>query len=181
MSDLKVFITRHPQDYIGGEISISKIRDVKWDSISGGVKRKQNGYSLYGHIDYNIAKNIVNCSGFHDYGYNDAKICIPYSKNNCPEYQKGYKQLESQAEDKPPSPISITRPTGFPPCTKHILEILASNSPQTRGDLRNTVTTDGYPLKTFRSALNSLKKQGKIILEGNSCSSKQIISLTKNK
>ena len=48
MEELKVFITRHPSDYCGDEISIDQISGVKWDCISGGVNRKQSGYSETG-------------------------------------------------------------------------------------------------------------------------------------
>lgn len=176
MEKLKVFITRHPSDYCGDEISIDQISGVKWDCISGGVNRKQSGYSLYGYIDYSLAKDLVNCSGRHDFGYNSAKICISATSNNCPKYIEGYKILCEQAGPKPPSQISLSRPKGYPPCTKRILQILDQTTTITRKELRGIIINDGYEPVTFRNAMKRLERKSRIILQGSSCSGNQLVS-----
>lgn len=171
MSDLKVTIMRHPQSYTKkGTISINEIFGVHWDCESGGIHRKQSGYSLYGYIDYSVGKELVDCSGQHDKGYNNMKICIPA------KYNKGeaYKILLEEAGDKPRSRISIERPKGYPPCSRRILEIL-DDSPLTRKQLRAILLEDGYQKETIRNAINRLGKNLKLSFSGSSNSPKQII------
>ena len=175
MEDLKVAITRSPYDNECGIISISEIQNVRWDSMSGGVNRRQAGYSLYGYVKYALAAKLVKCSGRHNYGYNDAKICIPATLNKGPEYIKGYKMLCDQAGPKPQGEIRKHRPQGGLPCTKRILRELDSSYFVTRKDLRDTLHSEGYQIQTIRNAINSLKKQSKITTEGSSSSPKQII------
>ncbi|MCF2554373.1 hypothetical protein [Faecalicatena contorta] len=172
----KVFICRSPSDYEGGEIEVSEISGVFWDTVSGGVHKKNGSYSLYGYIDYGLAKKLVKCSGQHDFGWNQAKICIPKGKNNTPKYKSGYEILMNQAGEKPQSIISQNRPKGAAPCTKAILSIL-DKSDLNRGELREILLNMGYHGNTILNAIRSLTKQGKIITIGSSYSKYQILKL----
>lgn len=172
--DLKVIITRASGDYQTGCVSVEEIYDVKWDNVSGGVKKHSGSYSLYGYIPYKTAIDCgIKCSGRHDRGDNVAKVCIPKSLNQSAEYREGYRYLLDDAGDKPKSPISMNRPAGQPPCTKKILMLLS----HTRGDLRTSLYSDGYRTTTIRNAIRSLTAQGKITLSGSSYSAYQEIHI----
>lgn len=175
----KVIVKRAPTDYEEGVVDINSIYGVDWDNVSGGVHKRQAGYSLYGYISYSVAKEIgIACSGEHDFGDNDAKICIPASVNKG-EYKEGYKELLKMAPPKPQSQLSQSRPAGQGPCTKKILHILSESGEQERGNLRMTIKELGYKTTTFSNAIKSLLKQKKIITEGSSSSIHQIIKLNK--
>ena len=169
-----MLICRHPSDNTINEISISEIGNVHWDNISGGTQNKSGSYSLYGYIEYSLAAKLVKCSGRHDYGYNQAKICIPKRANSSSKYMDGYKELLKQAGDPPPSIISQNRPKNAPPCTKAILGLL-KNSDLTRGELRQLLLVKGYQSNTILNAIRSLQKNEKIITKGSNYSKYQII------
>lgn len=172
---LKVKITRQCCCYSKvGDIFIDLISNVHWSNISGGVKQKRAGYSLFGYIDYTVGKDIVDCSGNHDTGRNNMKICIPKKENESGEYKEGYKILIENAGPKPQSIISLGRPRGYPPCTKQILQIL-ENGPVSRIKLRTILSEMGYQATTIRNAINHLGKCGKIFFRGSSNSPNQII------
>lgn len=174
--ELYVVIKRSAYDYIADEVPISEIKGVKWDNISGGVYRKQAGYSLYGYIPYSLAMETVKCSGMHNSGYNSAKICIPASLNKDDMYKEGYKRLRKRAGDKPTGYIKKNRPEGGLPCTRRILaELEKENNQITRKKLRDTLTNEGYQVKTVCGAINRLRKQSKIEVEGSPNSPNQII------
>lgn len=175
--DYKVFITRHSQDGWGGEISISEIERPHWDNCSGGVRKRQGGYSLYGYIDYGLAASLVKCSGMHGGYGNSAKICIPASCNRDEKYRKGYKELVDLAGDKPRSETSFHRPQGAPPCTKRIFQIVSEKISITRGELRDILYEEGYYTTTIRNALRTLIEQKKIVTEGSAYSPKQKIKV----
>lgn len=174
MKELKVCIKRSPSDFISGEIPVSAISGVKWDNISGGVKRNQSGYSLYGYIDYELAKELVKCSGMHNYGNNEAKICIPASSNQG-EYKEGYKYLCKIAGEKPSGTIKSNRPEDGKPCTVRILEELEKQGEMTRKNLRKIICDEGYQIKTFRNTINYLKRQKRISVVGEGTSPNQKI------
>ena len=172
--ELVVVISRQPSAHVGNEILIAEIEDVKWDNISGGVNKKQSGYSLYGYIPYKLAKKYVDCSGEHDYGYNMAKICIPASANKDAKYKEGYNVLCKLAGKKPEGGIKDKRPEGGKPCTKRILMILDEQEFIYRGELRIKLKDEGYKVN-IGGAINRLRDQSKIITEGSPQSPKQII------
>lgn len=174
--ELVVMISRAPSDHKCGEIKVTEIRNVQWDDTSGGVHQTQGGYSLYGYIPYGKGKELVACSGRHDRGYNDIKICIPKSKNRDERHKKGYEYLFKQAGDKPKSKVMRNRPEDAPPCTKRILQILDAKGDMYRKELRETLTMEGYQMSTIRRAVKDLSKQEKIALRGSSWSAKQTIS-----
>ena len=176
--ELYVVISRTPSDYICSEVPISQIEGVMWDNISGGVKNRQSGYSLYGYISYKLAAKTVKCSGRHDFGDNSAKICIPAAKNRDAKYKKGYNILSKLAGDKPAGAIKKNRPQGGLPCTKRILVELENTGPVTRKNLRDALTSEGYQVTTIRNAINGLRKQSKIEVEGSPNSPNQIIRKT---
>ena len=173
MKELKVCIKRSPSDFISGEIPVSAISGVKWDNISGGVKRNQSGYSLYGYIDYELTKN---CEMFWNanYGNNEAKICIPASANQG-EYKEGYKYLCKIAGGKPSGTIKSNRPEGGKPCTVRILEELEKQGEMTRKNLRKIICDEGYQIKTFRNTIYYLKRQKRISVIGEGTSPNQKI------
>lgn len=153
---MKVRIVRHPSNYIKvGEIDVESIGSVRWDNISGGYNNRSGGYSLYGYISYDKAVELVDCSGKHDLGHNDAKVCIPESLNRGKEYKEGYQYLKDHAiNEKPQSKISKNRPDGWGPCTKCILKILEKRTTITRKELREMIGGDdsgkeGYNLSTI--------------------------------
>lgn len=170
----EVYVQRgHGSDQYGTYINIDKISGVHWDSVSGGVHQRQNGYSLYGYIDYHTYKAELKCSGRHDYGYNDMKVLIPKVTRDDPTYA-AYKELCEAAGPKPK--IISTCPQGKPPCTKRILYYL-NDGVETRGKLRELLYKDGYQVQTIRNALRSLIRQNKIITCGSAYSKTQIIKL----
>lgn len=168
-----VTICRGVSDYRSAVISIDYLEDsVMWDDISGGVKRRQAGYSLYAFIPYHLAARLnIGCSGMHDFGYNDAKIMIPKAKNRDERFRAGYQALLDLAGEKP---VVHYRLPGLPPCTQFI-EKLLHERPYSRAELRKKLFAEGYCVQTVRFALNRLQTQNRIRCEGSSLSQKQLI------
>ena len=163
---LYVIITRQSGNYKHAKICIDDISSVHWDNISGGVRRRQSGYSLYGYIPYKLAaKSGIACSGLHDYGRNEAKICIPAFNSKEPLYREGYKHLVDIAGPKPKGEISYSRPKGQGPCSKKILAILNEQGEITRSELRSRLLEIGYPSSMIRNALERMKLEHRIECE----------------
>lgn len=176
--ELKVIISRHPNNYTKqAAFPISEIDGVRWDNISGGVHRRQSGYSLYGYADYDSVKDLINCSGRHTGRGNYIKICIPATPNKVSPYNKAYKILLESAGPKPKNPFP-SRPQGALPCTKRILKILNEQDSITRKELRDLLNSEKYTTQCVRNAINRLKKQEKITLIGSPWSPRQIITLS---
>ena len=164
--NLYVIITRQSGSYKSAEICIDDISGVHWDNISGGVRRRQSGYSLYGYIPYKLAVKLeIACSGLHDYGRNEAKICIPALNSKDPLYKEGYKHLADIAGPKPKGEISYSRPKGQGPCSKKILAILNEEGEITRSELRSRLLEIGYPSSMIRNALERMKLEHRIECE----------------
>lgn len=174
--DSKIYIQRgHGSNQPGCFVPLKDLHGVRWDNESGGIHRRQRGYSLYGYVNYKDFKNILKCSGEHDYGYNDMKVLIPRVKAGEPEY-KTYKYLMGLAGPKPCCPSN--RPKGMPPRTTQTLILLADGA-KTRGCLRNELSSLGYDLQTFPCTIKALIKQEKIICTGSPNSKNQLIQLKK--
>ena len=172
MEQEKIYVQRsYGPNQFGGFIDINEIFEVRWDNVSGGIHRYQNGYSLYGYIDYHSYQSLVKCSGKHDRGYNNMKVLIPRVSKKDPTYP-AYKKLCEAAGEKPK--FQSSHPCGMPPCTKRILALL-SEEINTRGKLREILKSEGYQVTTIRNALRSLISQRKIICDGSPYSPKQII------
>jgi len=173
---MKVIIKRNRGPYsIEAEIDIDEIKGVHWDNVSGGVNQRQAGYSLYGYIDYQLASQIVSCSGTHAHYGSPAKIMIPGSLNKREPYKTGYEYLVSCTYSKP---VCHYRLPGLKPCTKRILELVGERGFMSRKDLREVLKMEKYGRSMIARALNRMEKAGRIIYKaGNSYSSKQIIAL----
>lgn len=161
------------------EISVEEIKNVRWDNRTGGYKVKSGYPRLYGYISYSLAMEIVDCSGEHDFGWNDAKVIIhkpnPRKYPEDEKYVEGYNLLEKRAGEKPMSKTAENRPTGAHPCTKQILLIL-EEGPIKRQELRHRILRMGYEMTTFRGAIWRMAHDGRIICEGSPHSPKQVIS-----
>lgn len=180
---MKVRITRQPKDYNKiGEINPEKIKNVRWDNISGGYEAKYGFYQLYGYIDYEDAMELVDCSGEHESLGRRAKICIVENLNKEMPYIEGYQYLLSQVLSKPKSKIAQNRPQGYPPCTKYILQVLDEYGSLTRKELREKLTKDfgnkekGYALGTIRRALFELVKSERVSISDEKNHNQQIVT-----
>lgn len=98
---MEVIIKRSRTDWHQADIDVEKIRNPRWDNISGGINERQIGFSLYGYIDYELAEELVACSGMHGGYGNDAKIMVPASLNKKHPYKEGYNYLKQLAGKKP--------------------------------------------------------------------------------
>ncbi len=166
--DFKVWFSRDPYSNKGNEYPAEKITGVRWDKVSGGLHKHQSGYSLYGYIPYkDVAELLSDCSGQHDFGDNDGKICIPASPNRKPEYRDGYKMLLEKAGPKP----SSSREHSLPPCTQRILEL----APISRVELFKQLNNEGYTSKRISGAITRLKNTNKITLDAPRMSPKYTI------
>lgn len=173
-----VLICRHPGDYEGGPFPADKISNVHWGCVSGGVNRRQNGFSLYGYAPYEDVMDIVACSGRHNFGYNDMKICITAANNkDNPKYRAAYYSLVEKADEKSRCGIAGKCPPGAPSCTKRIREIMAEKKTTTRRELRNSLLDEGYKTETIRDAIKNLRYQEFLEAEGDWRSPSQIIRL----
>ena len=159
-----VRIIRSPGYYTKiGEINIDAISHVIYDNISGGINKRQPGYSLYGYIDYSVAMELVDCSGEHEEIARSAKICIPKKLNTKEPYWSAYRELESRVENyHPTGMIKRRRPEGGKPCTKRIEDILTDVKEIRRKELRNMLAKEGYYEATVRSALKTLEWEGRL-------------------
>lgn len=173
-----VYISRHPGDYTGGEYDASKINRVHWGRTSGGVHKLQSEYSLYGYVPYADAMDIVACSGRHDFGYNDMKICIVgvNNKDNA-KYRAGYYHLVEQADERAGCGVAANCPKGAPICTKRIREILNQRKKLYRRELRSILCEEGYGVVTIRESIKNLCHQGILEVEGDSRSPLQVIRI----
>lgn len=179
---MEVLIVRQPLNYIKcNPIDVKYIENIHWGSMSGGVKVLTADDHLYGYIPYEMAMELVDCSGTHKKYNNNVKICILKDKNIRQGYKDGYEYcVENALNEKRKSYVSCTRPEGYPPCTKQIIKILKQQegSMISRGKLREEIVKNiGYPATTFRSAVKSLEKTNRIRTEGDSLSPKQKIIL----
>lgn len=168
---MEVYIKRSCQSGKVSEVNISEIDGIVWDNMSGGRKEKHFGYALYGYINYNLAKEIVDCSGKHCHIADRAKIMIPKSLNRRGENKNAYRLLVEKTGRKP-----ACREDGQIPCRKRIMEIVNNEKEITRKRLRDILISEKYDVKLIRGALNSMKKGGRINMVGN-VSPNQIISL----
>lgn len=182
---MKVTITRQPIKYIkSADIDIKHISDIHWGYTSGGVQVTTVDPYLYGYIQYKMAMDLVDCSGTHEEENCDAKVCILQGLNKRNKNIEGYEYCRKQAGTKPPSWISQNRPSGYPPCTKQIINELKKlrGKPTTeviieRQEIRDIILAIGYPSSTFRSAMKTLEGQKKIKTEGDPRSPKQKVIL----
>lgn len=173
-----VLICRSPGAYNCAVFDAAKIQGIHWGCVSGGFQRIQNGWSLYGYIPYEDAMDLGLCSGRHNFGYNDAKICITATGNkDNPEYRVAYYGLVEMADEKAKWGIAAKCPTGAPSCTKRIRQLLADTPEISRCNLRTTLCGEGYDGKTITEAINNLKWQKILELDGDSRSPKQIIRM----
>lgn len=164
--NLYVIITRQSGNYKQAEICVDDISCVKWSDISGGVQQRQGGNSLHGYIPYKLAAKLdIACSGSHDYGDNEAKICIPAFNLKDPHYKEGYQYLLDIAGPKPKGEISRSRPEGQGPCSKKIVAILNERKEITRSELRSQLLEIGYPSSTIRNTLERMKLEHRIECE----------------
>ena len=173
--ELYVLIMRSHGGNKCSPININELSNVQWGDMSGGYRKRQSGNSLYGYIPYERAMELVDCSGQHNRGYNDARVLIVKQRRNDPYYE-GYKALLNEAGEKPKSRISLERPDGEPPCTQKLLSLL-STGPKTRDCIRSELLAIGYQETTIRGAIYRLKTQEKIICDGPPQSKNQLISL----
>ena len=171
---MKVLIKRNTGSFKVGEIDIDEISGVHWDNISGGVQRRQAGYSLYGYIDYDRACELVDCSGSHYYYHNDAKILIPAGINKEEPYREGYKYLLHLAGIKPKNSFRVSGSTSYKPCTTRILELLEEGDIE-RKQLRDKLKAEGYTVNRICGALKRMWKDDRIDTHGSSNSPHQII------
>ena len=173
-----VLICRHPGDWRCGAFLADQISNVRWDCISGGVNRPQNGFSLYGYVPYELAMDIVACSGRHNFGGNDIKICITAAGNkDNPKYQAAYYSLVEKADERSRCGVAGKTPPGAPSCIKRIRELLSEKKASTRRELRTTLLDEGYKTETIRDAVKNLCYQGFLETEGDYRSPSQIIRL----
>ena len=173
-----VAISRGPQSTMVSEIDIKYISNIHWGYVSGGYKKKTGYALLYGMIPYEMAMKLVDCSGMHNFGGNDAKICIEERYNKDERYCAGYNELKKKAGEKPGSMISENRPEGQPPCTKKILMLLGEGK-MMRFEVRERLLEFGYKPQTIRGAIKSLHEKEMIELEGSSRSRYQAIRIKK--
>lgn len=176
---MKVIIKRNRGPYsMEAEIDTDEISGLHWDNISGGVNQRQAGYSLYGYIDYQLASQIVSCSGTHARYGSRAKIMIPASLNKAEPYKTGYEYLVSSLG---PKPSYHYRLPGQKPCRTRISELLGEKGAMTRQELRETLQMEKYGRDMIARALNRMEKTGRIIYkDGSSFSPTQIIALGNN-
>ena len=177
-----VIICRQPGDTLNKAPYYSAwIEGIHWDNVSGGVHKRQSGYSLYGYIPYSHAKELVSCSGEHDYRDNMAKICICASDNKEEPYLSEYKDIVQDAGPKPASDIAINRPEGEPPCTRKICALLNGKEYMLRKELCSELLEIGYAQKTIRSALKRLQRENRIRTDGSSHSPNQKVFIPLDK
>lgn len=151
------------------EVNVDVIKNPHWGRVSGGVKKVQNGYSIYGYIPYYLAASLHLASGDHDFGYNNAKIMISKSLNSKHPYKEGYRMLYDQSGPKP-----RFRPKGQRPCTKRIMEILEAGEMQ-RGELRQILLSENQPRNRIARAIKRLADTGRIECHGANNNPKQIL------
>lgn len=164
--DLEVLIVRHSGDWRMGAVRVADIKRVHWDNISGGVYRRQRGYSLYGYVPYDLAMETVACSGTHAHYGNNAKVKIVKEEKGS-VYYEGYQYLLSLAG---PKPHYNSNPLHLPPCTKAIIAFLEEHEEEheggfvTRRELRAWIKEKGYELPRYRRAIRQLIETGSIFL-----------------
>ena len=154
--EMKVFIQRGGFNSGGMEIEVSKLRNVHWSNISGGVGRKLPYDSLFAYAPYSlIAEGGVACSGTHAHYGNDAKVEIPKGINQDAKYRAGYEYLVKNAAGFRSSGPS--RGSG-PYCCRRITAIL-SETVMERYALINKLHEEGYWVSTAKNVLRRLTRE----------------------
>lgn len=96
-----VKICRSPGGEVN-EVGIDEISGIRWDNITGGFGERLKNYELFGYIDYNLAKKLVDCSGMHNGNSAKILICEPNPEKYPEEskYVEGYQVLRKKADAK---------------------------------------------------------------------------------
>lgn len=162
-----VFIKRSPHGDDGDYIQLSEVGGLHWDNRTGGYNESTGRYYVMGYINEEDLNQLnISCSGRHDYSRNGIKICLMKTKTSTAVWN-----LVLQQAGDDPNPKR-------PPCTQTILCLLSENPPaMQRAEIRRQLLERGFEPKTIRSAIKTMTKDNRIILEGSCFSPKQIIAL----
>lgn len=153
-----VKIKRHATDWEEDECNVELIKNVKWDRISGGVCAPEAHMSLYGYIDYTVAKELrIGISGRHDFGYNSAKVRISKPSKKSDKYYEGYEYLKRLAGPKPDSSFIRSE------CGKQIMSILEDVG-LTRKELSQIMVDEGFEKDKVSKTISGLIEHNYIIL-----------------
>ena len=173
MENYTVYVRRQPYSSdSGGEIPLDDIWDIHWDNITGGIRRRTSTHFLMGYISEETAcQGNVKHSGLHNYEKHGIKTCIIKRYTD----KQVWKYL---IEQYGPSPDAGMR-KGKAYCTTQIILLLKEQPSHilTRGALREKLKALDYDVPRIRNALKRLYNTERILLEGSSQSSKQIVRL----
>ncbi len=171
----KVRIKRHRNDDMRDEVYENSISNARWDIVGGGIQLYSKMPVLYGYIPYELAKDLdISISGRHDFGYNDAKICMIPADNlgkGNEEYEPAYCRFIVHADYNSHFPyFDLKR-------TKTVSECL-KNHPLSRKELMNQLEDKGFDAKNIREAINILLKAGYLNIAGSPRGQNSILSLS---
>lgn len=159
--ELPVVIVRQDGGEAGLQTEVVSAKDIcrpDWCDVSGGVHKKQAGYSIYGYLPYSDFKDKVKCNGRHDWGKNEMKVKVLPPARSGAIYRAGYSYLEEIVGPKP------TKETNRG-VSNRIKEILRENgNHMIRAELRKQVLED-FEAPSFQRAMWKLVKDECIILE----------------
>lgn len=94
---MKVKIKRQPNDWRVGEVPYSKLQNLQWDILSGGVKASTNQYYIFAYVWCDQIEGVIAHSCKHGDGPHLIKVCIT-KKNNDPDV---FARIKSVLEEKP--------------------------------------------------------------------------------
>lgn len=169
----KVRIRRQPQSYEMDVVHEKYISNVRWDNVCGGLQIRVANVSVYGYMDYHaLTETDVAISRSHDWGYNQAKVCMNKSDNlgkGNEEYEPAYCRFIVQADYNTQSRfVDYKR-------TKTVSQFL-KNNPVSRKELKEQLETEITNADALREAIKILLKAGYLSVEGKGQNS--ILSLT---
>ena len=171
----KVRIRRQPQSYEMDEVHEKYISNVHWDNVCGGLQIRVATVSVYGYMDYHaLTETDVAISRSHDWGYNEAKVCMNKSDNTGKgneEYEPAYCRFIVQADYNAQFRFVDYKKT------KTVSQFL-KNNPVSRKELMIQLTSGKTDAKALREAINILLKAGYLSIEGSPRSQNSILSLT---
>lgn len=96
-----VWVVRHKGDYKKGKVRVEDILDVRWDRISGGVKKNDGMWGLYGYIYCNkIVEGEIGHSGIHGSCPHYIKVRIQKCDNDKSIYEELATRAGVKSEDR---------------------------------------------------------------------------------
>jgi len=172
----KVCIRRQPQSRESDEVHENCISNAHWDNVCGGLQMRVATVSVYGYMDYHeLTKTDVAISGYHDWGYNKAKVCMNKKDNTGKgneAYEPAYCRFVVEADHNTKYRIANYKRT------KTVTDYLKEHfNGVTRKEMMNELINDNENATAIKEAMATLYKAGYLLIDGSPRGQNSILKL----